>query len=220
MQKYYADYPWPRVSEIIERRYGRHWGAGRAWYPEFVWLGVSCEDQATADARIPLLLQTPAVVRFVSYEPALGPVNLRAMRLSKNRGLDSLSGDRFRIDGDKSSFDNLADTSRLDWVICGGESGPGARPFDLAWARSVRDQCAAANVAFFLKQLGSNPVLSVSDLHRWLAEFPDTDRVLVDNHYRLKLADKKGGDMDEWPEDLRVRQFPEAVSAQQGAFSL
>jgi hypothetical protein len=98
----------------------------------------------------------------------------------------------------------------ISWVICGGESGPGARPFDLAWARNARDQCAAAGTAFFMKQVGAHPILSVTDLHKLLAELPDTDRTLEDNCYRLKLRDRKGGSMEEWPEDIRVRQFPEA----------
>lgn len=96
------------------------------WSDPNVWIGVSVEDQATADARIPLLLQTPAAIRFVSYEPALGPVDFR-----------------------KETW-----TAGLDWIIAGGESGPGARPPHPDWFRSVRDQCAAAGVAFFFKQWG------------------------------------------------------------------
>src|ERR1035438_4521483 len=109
----------------------------------------------------------------------------------------------------------LEDLGRLDltgigWVICGGESGPGARPFDLAWARNTRDQCREAGVPFFMKQVGAHPILSVTDLHNLLAELPDTDRTLEDNCYRLKLRDRKGGTMEEWAEDMRIRQFPEA----------
>lgn len=91
-----------------------------------VWLGVSVEDQETADERIPLLLETPAAVRFVSYEPALGPVDLSRWVIHP----------------------------RLDWVIAGGESGPKARPSHPDWFRAVRDQCQAAGIPFFFKQWG------------------------------------------------------------------
>jgi protein gp37 len=101
------------------------------WPLPNVWFGVSVEDQATADQRIPLLLQTSAAVRFVSYEPALGPVDLKSVRWGH---ANALTG--------------------LDWVIAGGESGPKARPMHPDWARSVRDQCQAAGVPFFFKQWG------------------------------------------------------------------
>jgi protein gp37 len=97
-----------------------------------VWLGVSVENQQTADERIPLLLQTPAAVRFVSVEPMLGPVDLDPTC----RGF----------------FGTLPNQPGIDWVICGCESGTGARPMELDWARSLKDQCVEAGVAFFLKQ--------------------------------------------------------------------
>lgn len=93
-----------------------------------VWLGTTVENQYWADERIPILRETPAAVRFVSVEPILGPVYL-----------DSHQG---------GTGHEAAD---LDWCICGGESGPGARPADPAWFRSLRDQCAVAEVPFFLK---------------------------------------------------------------------
>jgi protein gp37 len=93
-----------------------------------LWLGVSCEDQEQADARIPHLLQSPAAVRFVSGEPLLGMIRL--------------------------DVDSGPHPSKLDWVIVGGESGPHARPMHPDWARSLRDQCAAAGVAYFHKQNG------------------------------------------------------------------
>lgn len=103
------------------------------------WLGVSIEDQATADERIPLLLQTPAAKRFVSYEPALGPVDFRPWLTSE--------GECIYVDGRPDRG--------LDWVIAGGESGPGARPPHPDWFRSVRYQCVAAGVPFFFKQWGA-----------------------------------------------------------------
>jgi len=100
-----------------------------------VWLGVSVEDQKTADERIPLLLQTPASVRFVSYEPALGPVNFREwLPVTTSGGVEM--------------------ETWLNWIICGGESGPHARPMHPDWARSTREQCFAAGVPFFFKQWG------------------------------------------------------------------
>jgi protein gp37 len=105
-----------------------------------LWLGVSVEDQATADARIPILLKTLAAVRFVSYEPALGPVNFCAVPDSKTRPAQF-----------SALYSPLGD---LDWVIAGGESGPGARPYHPDWFRSVRDQCLEAGVSFFFKQFG------------------------------------------------------------------
>jgi protein gp37 len=101
-----------------------------------VWLGVSVEDQARADERIPLLLETPAAKRFASCEPLLGLVTLR----------DWLTRDWHPTMPPET-------TSRIDWVIAGGESGPGARPMHPDWARSLRDQCQSAGVPFFMKQM-------------------------------------------------------------------
>lgn len=113
-------------------------------------LGVSIEDQKTADRRIPILLQTPAAYRFVSYEPALGSVNLQTIILKKKeRGPDVSINALYGWHGGADS-----DRTRIDLVIMGGESGPNARPMHPDWARSVRDQCAVAGVPFFFKQWG------------------------------------------------------------------
>jgi protein gp37 len=106
------------------------------WPLPNVWLGVSAENQQWADARIPVLLDTPAAVRFVSAEPLLGPINLDPWRNPDG------TGSRGPAD------------SRLDWVIAGGESGRGARPMHPDWARNIRDQCQRAGVAFLFKQRG------------------------------------------------------------------
>ncbi|MDJ0403930.1 phage Gp37/Gp68 family protein [Rhodococcus erythropolis] len=105
-----------------------------------VWLGVSTEDQKWADLRIPALLETPAAVRFISAEPLLGPINLE-MLAGKTLGWNAL---------DDESIAHPA----LDWVIVGGESGRNARPMHPAWATSLRDQCAHAEVPFLFKQWG------------------------------------------------------------------
>lgn len=150
------------------------------WPLPNVHLGVSIEDQATADERIPILLRTPAAVRFVSYEPALGPVDL-------SQFIPVHAHSSFRAA--RMANQNLP---CINWVIVGGESGPGARPCDVAWIRSIKDQCQAAGTKLFVKQLGS--YVRVENAVGGLS--------------RLRLQDKKGGDIREFPEDLRVREFP------------
>ncbi len=120
LDEYLIDYGLPIWKRPTE--------AAISWPLPNVWLLTSIEDQRSADERIPHLLQTPAAVRGVSYEPALGPVDLAAVDCPGAKGL-------------------------LDWVICGSESGPGRRETDIEWVRTIRHQCVAANVPFFLKQL-------------------------------------------------------------------
>lgn len=110
-------------------------------------LGVSVEDQETANARIPGLLTTPASIRFVSYEPALGPVDFTRLRPQNFTWLDCLSGHAHAGPG------TWGGENTLDLIIVGGESGPGARPMDADWARTTRDQCKVARVPFFFKQM-------------------------------------------------------------------
>lgn len=142
----------------------------RAWPLPNVWLGVTAEDQERADQRIPVLLATPAAVRFVSYEPAIGsldlgriciqqrrPGSVRAgIHLNALRGRYVESGLPYLGDWDINSPPPEIPPIRLDWVICGGESGRGehVRPMHPDWARQVRDDCAAAGVPFFFKQWG------------------------------------------------------------------
>ena len=133
----------------------------KTWPLPNMWLGVSVEDQATADERIPLLLETPAAVRFVSYEPALGPVDFREWLHVIPHFKAKLNAYSGRMSEPESGWlqsyhihTREPIPSELDWVICGGESGPNARPMHPDWARSVRDQCSAAQVPFFFKQWG------------------------------------------------------------------
>ena len=114
---------------------------GRAMLPN-VWLGVSAENQQAADERIPYLLETPAAVRFVSVEPMLGEVDLTQAMY----GIDSPGMNVFGF------TDGFGYEACLHWVICGCESGQSARPFDMDWARDLRDQCQSADVPFFFKQ--------------------------------------------------------------------
>jgi protein gp37 len=121
------------------------------WPLPNVWLGVSVEDQERADERIPHLLATPAAVRFLSCEPLLGPIEFsdvsRRSDAIEQLGRRALAG--------------------IGWVIAGGESGPNARPMHPDWARSLRDQCAAAGVAFFFKQWGEYaPATAVGETWR------------------------------------------------------
>lgn len=122
----------------------------RAW-PN-VWLGTTVENQTEADRRIPRLLSSPAAVRFLSVEPMLGPVDLRFWIGSHPQ----IPGASTHIDrnGDERQDIGGGLVETLDWVICGGESGPGARPMHPDWARSLRDQCVAAGVPFHFKQHG------------------------------------------------------------------
>jgi len=121
---------------------------GECGFPPNLWLGTSVENQATADERIPHLLKVPAAVRFLSCEPLLGPVSLSTplFRYSDGSGMFTYLG--------KGNYSTLIDA--VDWVICGGESGPNARPMCPDWARSLRDQCVAAEIPFFFKQWGDH----------------------------------------------------------------
>ena len=131
-----------------------------------VWLGVTAENQQRADERIPLLLQMPDAVRFVSVEPMLGPVDLAAYVGRYHCG--GCVGDPGG-DPDCPGHDDL-----LDWVICGAETGPGARPMATGWATDLEDQCNAAGVPFFFKQWGSAPAgpRPVAPMRRQFPEVP------------------------------------------------
>jgi len=154
-----------QVRNII---HARQWAAESAlsWPLRNVFLGVSVENQATADERIPHLLRCPAAVRWVSAEPLLGPI--------------SLVGTGILACGDAG------------WVVVGGESGPRARPCDLGWIRSIRDQCRAAGVPVFVKQLGRHPV---ADGREQPVMFADRDRKDPRSH----------------PADLQIHEFPEVT---------
>lgn len=180
-------FAWAR--ETIE---GAAHAPANTWPLPNVWLGVSVEDQLHADRRIPLLLQTPAAVRFISAEPLLGPIDLWGARYRYPEG--HFAG----------AVGNWGQPPRLDWVIVGGESGPGARPCDVAWVRSIVEQCREAGVACFVKQLGAHPY--VDDDLSGFALFREAD---PRPGFEAVLRDKKGGEPWEWPIDLQVREYPE-----------
>ncbi len=157
-----------------------------------LYLGVSVENQKTADERIPLLLQTPAALRFLSVEPLLEAVDLTESDRMYNPGLgeghtwlNPLRGIAYDSDG------SFSHTPAIDWIIVGGESGPGARTCDINWISAIIQQCQSSRVPVFVKQLGSNP----RNLPTYVS-------------LKDKLRDRKGGNIAEWPEYLRVREFP------------
>ena len=157
------------TKEALAREFGvsatqvRHIASGKqwnvdspiAWPPARVWLGVSAEDQRRAEERIPLLLDTPAAIRFVSAEPLLGPINLRRLSIGTDRELyvDALTGCHTGYAKDGPLPGRRAG---LDWVIVGSESGPKARPCNLDWVRSIRDQRALLGIPLFWKQHAQN----------------------------------------------------------------
>lgn len=120
-----------------------------------VWLGVSVEDQERADERIPILLETPAVMRFLSVEPLLGPVDLSALPCPLEidaTGADHLNALRGLTWNGGAPPDISGPAPKIDWVIAGGESGPKHRQADVAWFEALHEQCSAAGVPFFMKQ--------------------------------------------------------------------
>ena len=198
-------HPWPPFKEIR--------------FPlANVWLGVSVEDQATADARIPNLLATPAAVRFISYEPALGPVDFSRWLPIAPRGQGWEQVKCEAAYGEKRP--------RIDWIIAGGESGPNARPANPNWFRAVRDQCHAAGVAFRLKQWGE--WMPRRDAHEagiipadvrfpWGRCQPDMARVGKKRAGRLLDGKEHNGfpmtrafkDFEHFPTELQVRETPQ-----------
>lgn len=214
---------------------------GMQWPLPNVWVGTSIEDQVRADERIPWLLNTPAAVRFLSCEPLLGPIDLTRLDLGikQTHGYgdrriywDALTGwehqcapSKRLTAGEHGRTAISGPHRRMQWIIVGGESGPGARPMELAWARSIRDQCREANVPVFIKQLGARPreictspkqvPVNLETIGVWVEGMSETRQAKVlsrDGHrYTVEwpLRDPKGGDMAEWPIDLRIREHPD-----------
>lgn len=168
------------------------WNDYYGYHRRNIILMVTVCDQEEADRDVPKLLATPARWRGLSIEPQLGPIDLRRAHVTRER------------------LPGWPAPTRVDWVIVGGESGPHARPFDIAWARSIVAQCKAAEVRVFVKQLGAHVswdgMTCIDDgRYPWSGEpvRDDTGR----GYWRVRLKDKAGADPSEWPEDLRVREF-------------
>jgi protein gp37 len=178
------------------------WGAGYA----NVWLGVSVEDQAAADKRIPILLQVPAAIRFLSCEPLLGPLTLEYIEAP-----DKIPGERWTFncfqDGDVYTFHSDGDVpgtmpgdgplreTAIDWVIVGGESGNDTgkysyRTCEMEWISDIIQDCLINDVPVFVKQMGTS-----------IAK-------------RRGLVDRHGGDINEWPDEFKIHQFPQPKTAQ------
>lgn len=163
------------------------------WPLPNVWLGVSVENQHFADERIPLLLKTPAAIRFISAEPLLGPVSLT---WESKVGVGQLSYFTRR------KQPHIVNWPGLDWVIVGGESSNKARPCCVSWIRNIVHDCHDVGIACFVKQLGAKAYEQTA--RAGLGDHPDWEF----DHY-LDLKHPKGGDIAEWEPYLRVRQFPE-----------
>jgi protein gp37 len=172
--------------------------------PHNVWLGTTAGTQAMADLRIPILQRTPAAVHFVSIEPQLEHIDLTKLLTCKvcdGKGYEEENHGNGAVE--QLACHGCLDGTCLgvDWVICGGESGAGARPFDVNWARQLRGQCEALAISFFMKQLGVHTRMSPADHANDASESN-----LVSS---FKLTKKQAGDLMCMPEDLRVRQWPE-----------
>ncbi|MFP4336387.1 MAG: DUF5131 family protein [Halothece sp.] len=179
----------PNLDTIISTsRLSMHHVQARFPLPN-VWLGTTCENQAMVDKRVPLLSQVPAVVRFLSCEPLLSPINLSAHL--------AIEWSEIAEDWIEAWPGQQCYSQKIQWVIIGGESGQNARPCHLDWMRSLVNQCQQAQIPVFIKQLGSHPINSK----------PYIDG-MTNTHYPLKLKDRKGGNIEEWPDQLRVREFP------------
>lgn len=165
------------------------WRMGKA--PANICILASVENQATADERIPHLLNIPAAIRGISLEPMLGPV-----KLPTNNWCDcvSLSGKAHSTTCQRQYM-----APGIDWVIVGGESGPKARPCNVEWIRSIVNQCQSAGTACFVKQLGSYP----------LQTLPANAAGWVNSGVWLKH--RSGADPAEWPLEIQVRQFPKGM---------
>lgn len=166
---------------------GGHASEPAEWPLENVWLGTTVEDQKRADERIPELLRAPAAVRWLSVEPMLEAINLKPWLTPCGPGI---------VSPDPHGRD-----AAIDWVVCGGESAQtrtATREFNLEWARQLSAQCEAAGVAFFMKQLGTNPV----GTHRIDMQLPPLPIG--------KTSRYKWHEPEHWPQDLRVQEFPDA----------
>lgn len=160
-------------------------------------IGTSVEDQQTMDERAPALLTTPARIRFISHEPLLGPIAVE--RAAWSHAVD---------------IDLYVTGQAIDWAIIGGESvnmGGGGRHFQIEFARYIINEYQKGGVPVFVKQLGHNPVEYVRQGAWGHNPILDCPMPAESGDFFLELLSKKGDDPNEWPKDLRVREFPEPV---------
>ncbi len=176
------------------------------WPLPNVWLGVTAENQFSADNRIPMLQQAPAAVRWVSIEPMVGLAGLREY-VGGQRGCAGEHHGSGAPGCPKELHHHHDDrcAPALDWVVVGGESGPGARPMDIAWVEDIVSQCKASGTPVFVKQLGAKPFDSREGFRH---SDPHPDGPSGDPDCRLRLRSREGRDPGEWPEILRVQEMP------------
>jgi len=185
-----------------------HWKGG---WPVNVWAGTTIEGNATRE-RWAHLKQVPAAVRFISAEPLVEDVDFST--------IIGVEYSDFIGDWLPEQIHVLGGHASPDWIIVGGESGGGADPMDLGWARKIRDQCRAMKVAFFMKQLGRRPMyhhyedMSEDAFRAW--DSAHANEAFPEGGLIVQPLDGKGGDMAEWPEDLRIREFPSCQNPNQG----
>ena len=166
------------------------------WPMPNIWVGTSCENQKYADERIPILCQIPAKVHFISAEPLIGEIDLEYPKTIWPDGPPMCcSGVECGCQGMPTEPPLCYG---LSWCIVGGESGPKARPCHLSWIKSLVDQCRRWNISPFVKQLGGN--------------IPDEDQNYIQRVTGKSVHDSKGGNLEEFPPELRVREFPGGVS--------
>jgi len=192
-------------DQIRERAAGKGMDpADWAWPVPNVWLGVSVEDQKWAGIRIPALIQTPAAIRFLSCEPLLGPVGLFG---HPDQGCEEAGpgishyGYSMPVDYGTGTEWDCEHQHGIDWVIAGGESGPGARPVHPEWVRSLRDQCSAAEVPFFFKQWGAWRPLAGNECAQAGDEWPAGTHDAMCRRVGKKAAGREldGRTWDEFP---------------------
>jgi len=192
-----------------------------------VWLGVSVERQKEAEERIPLLLRAAAAVRFLSVEPMLERVNVSRYlpawfcdacgHFMLGRGDDGCAVDEGEAEPCCSKCSSLKVRSvGVDWVIVGGESGGGARAFDVGGALDIRRQCRDADVAYFFKQAGKRPFLTAEDMLKFSLDaggvrWGAAPKGAPAGASGLRLKSPKGGNLAELPPQLRIRQFPKSL---------
>jgi hypothetical protein len=187
---------WPRIDRPIVGLFDEP----PPLYRENAWLLYSASDQSSLESGLPHLLACRDLVPVLglSLEPLIGPVDLPFRSDGKIMCDKCCWGDRC---DDPSHFyrpncphcEGSGSLGEIDWVIVGGESGPNARRCNVEWIRSIVRQCQEAGVPCFVKQVGAKPIFSIHDgIGRWNAE----------------ISHPKGGDPSEWPEDVRVQQFP------------
>jgi protein gp37 len=171
----------------VPTRVPTDWGDG---YPN-VWLGITVVNQEEADRDIPKLLMMPAKKRWLSMEPLLGPVNLRCIGWAgSERGFLDATDGTTTYNAAPSSDRWSPNLPALDWVVVGGESGNNARPMHPEWARSLRDQCAAAGVPFLFKQWGE-----WLPGHHYTPELQERDSDLAQSRYPCAQFDGKNWDI-------------------------